>query len=76
MEDANFDRKVANQAISYLYTEEELIRSILEDNKNGLLRGGQLLFMDIALSNEINYLIEATAYEFESMCYREGNLLI
>jgi leucyl-tRNA synthetase len=73
MEDANFDRKVANQAISYLYTEEELIRSIIDDSKNGLLRGGQLSFMDIALANEINYLIEATANEFESMCYREGD---
>ena len=73
MEDANFDRSVANQAITYLFVEEEWIKSILADKAAGALRtSGDLLFMDIAFSNEIDYLIESTLQDFTKMCYRDG----
>jgi leucyl-tRNA synthetase len=41
LEDANFDRAVANQAITYLYNEEEWIRTVLADVEKGTLRQGQ-----------------------------------
>jgi leucyl-tRNA synthetase len=72
MEDANFDKAVANQAISYLFVEEDWIRSIINDAKSGSLRTGEMLFMDRCLNNELDYLIEATYLEFEKLCYREG----
>jgi leucyl-tRNA synthetase len=74
MEDANFDRSVANQAISYLFTEEDYVRTVLSDRTNGVLRGAdsELLFMDVAFENEANYLIEAAKNEFTKICFREG----
>jgi leucyl-tRNA synthetase len=72
MEDANFDRAVANQAISYLFTEEEWIRSVYEDKSKNTLRNGEMLFMDRAFMNEIDFIIEATSERFEAMCYRDG----
>ena len=41
MEDANFDRSVANNAISYLFTEESYFREIMEDGEAGKLRTGR-----------------------------------
>jgi leucyl-tRNA synthetase len=41
LEDANFDRAVANQAITYLYNEEEWIRTVLADVEKGTLRQGE-----------------------------------
>jgi len=72
MEDANFDRSVANQAVMYLYTEEEWIRQTLADERDGKLRDGELSFMDRTFDNEMDHLIEATQTEFQRMCYREG----
>ena len=72
MEDANFDRSVANQAIISLYNEEEWVKSVISEKQSGSLRNGDLTFMDSALLNELNYLIEATANQFEAMFYREG----
>jgi leucyl-tRNA synthetase len=72
MEDANFDRSVANQAIIELYKEEEWCRSIIADRTAGKLRGGAHTFMDRVLNNEIDFLIEATFTEFQKMCYRDG----
>jgi len=50
MEDANFETSVANQAVTYLYVEEEWVREMIEDNKAGKLREGELTFMDRSLS--------------------------
>jgi leucyl-tRNA synthetase len=73
LEDANFDRSVANQAVSYLFTEEEWVKLVLQDSAAGKLReGGELYFMDRAFSNEVDYLIEATHTEYSKMCYRDG----
>jgi len=72
MEDANFDRSVANQAISSMYVEEEWVRSVIADSSAGTLRKGDLMFMDKALLNEVNYLIEETFIDFSKMCYRDG----
>jgi cysteinyl-tRNA synthetase len=43
LEDANFDRAVANQAITYLYNEEEWIRQVLAEAEKGTLRQGEWL---------------------------------
>lgn len=72
LEDANFDRSVANQAITYLFNEEEWIKSVIADKSAGKLRSGEMMFMDKAFDTEINYLVEATFIEFEKLCYREG----
>lgn len=73
LEDANFDRSVANQTISNLFVEEEWIRSVMADAAAGNLRiGGDLMFMDRAFNNEIDFLIEETQKEFTKMCFREG----
>lgn len=72
LEDANFDRSVANQAIIYLYNEEEWIMGVLADIRNNHLRAGELSFMDKTLLNEIDYLVEASFIEFEGMRYRDG----
>lgn len=72
MEDANFDRAVANQAITYLWNEEEWIKQVLSDSASGKLRSGDMTFMDRAFCNEIDFLIEATFKEFQNMCYRDG----
>ena len=72
LEDANFDRSVANQAVTYLFNEEEWCKAILEDEKAGTLREGDYTFADRAFDNEMDFLIEATQTEFVRMCYREG----
>lgn len=78
MEDANFDRSVANQAISYLFVEENWIRDTyteLTASPCGMRQGddpADMLFMDLAVNNDLDYLIEATHSEFSKMCYREG----
>eukprot|EP01041_Mallomonas_annulata_P005684 gene5684-11471_t len=72
MEDANFDRGVANQAISYLFVEEEWFKSVLADKSAGLLRTGEMTFMDKTFNNEMDFLIDATKVAFESMLYRDG----
>lgn len=72
MEDANFERSVANQAIIYLFNEEEWIMSVLADARNNTLREGDLSFMDRTLLNEIDFLVEASFIEFEGMRYRDG----
>lgn len=78
LEDANFERPVVNQAISYLYVEQDWIVSFFKDyfdETSTNLRSGpssEWGFMDRTFYNEINYLIEATTVEFEQMHYRDG----
>ena len=72
MENANFDRSVANQAIIYLYNEEEWAKSIVADKLQGNLRTGEMTFMDTSMMNEINYIVEWTSNKFENMCYKDG----
>ena len=49
LEDANFDRSVANQAIAYLYNEEEWIRQTLAEVEKGTLRDGKPLLYTVYL---------------------------
>ena len=73
MEDANFDRAVANQAIMYLFNEEEWIRTVVGQGlQSNTLRRDTKVFMDLTFSNEMNYLIEQTKDKFEKLCYRDG----
>lgn len=72
MEDANFDRAVANNLILSLFVEEEFVRSVVEDNKNGKLRQGEMTFMDRCLDNEISHIIECTAQKYDQMCFRDA----
>uniref|UniRef100_A0A7S3LYW7 leucine--tRNA ligase n=1 Tax=Spumella elongata TaxID=89044 RepID=A0A7S3LYW7_9STRA len=74
LEDANFDRQVANQAITYLYNEEEWIRTVFADVAKGALRTGEecKTWMDRAFANEVDCLIEAAAADYSRMCYRDG----
>ncbi|RZK04274.1 MAG: hypothetical protein EOO84_22605 [Pantoea sp.] len=76
MEDANFDRTVANTAVLSLYVEEECIREFLNDEKDGKLRGGggggDMLLMDHFFINEIYYLVEQTKIRYEKILFREA----
>jgi leucyl-tRNA synthetase len=72
MEDANFDRKVANQAVSNLYTEEEFCRTMINAANKGELRNGDKGFMDLAFENDIKYFSSAVKDDFTNMCYRDG----
>jgi leucyl-tRNA synthetase len=72
LEDSNFDRSVANQAITYLFIEVEWILSVLDEWKANKLRSGELSFMDRAFDNEMDYLIEATKKHFNALCFRDG----
>ena len=72
MEDANFDMKNADEAVSRLFVEEKFFRDVLADKEAGKLRKGAMNFMDSAFHNEIDYLIETTFNNFEGMRYRDG----
>lgn len=72
LEDGNFDKAVANQAISYLFVEEDWIRTTINDRNQGKLRRGEYNFMDRCLNNELDYLIEATLIDYDKLMYREG----
>lgn len=72
MEDANFDRSVANNAISYLFTEEAYFKEIMTEGEAGKLRVGALNFMDECFNNEMDHLIAETFTAFQAMCYRDG----
>ena len=74
LEDANFEPKLANEAILYLHNCEEWIKSTLEDIADGKLRpaDSELLFMDSCFLNEVNYICDATRSKFEGMMFRDG----
>ena len=72
MEDANFDKKNADEAVSRLFVEEAFVRQVLADREAGKLRTGPLNFMDATFNNEMDHLIELTFNNFQNMCYRDG----
>lgn len=64
---------MANQAIIYLFNEEEWILSVLSDVSASKLRtSAELHFIESAFLNEINYLSQAAFHEFEGMRFRDG----
>jgi leucyl-tRNA synthetase len=78
VEDANFDRSVANQAVLYLFNEEEWVKEVL-DAVNGVGTGHLVLrdesseyFMDRVFMNEIMYLSASAREKFDGMSYRDG----
>jgi len=71
LEDANFDRSVANQAVSYLFIEEEWIREYLSELSQNHKRT-EVLFMDKVFDNELNFLIESAKAHYESLNFREA----
>jgi leucyl-tRNA synthetase len=74
LEDANFEPKLANEAILYLHNCEDWIKSALEDSTSNKLRGAdsEMFFMDQCFLNEINYICDATKAKFEAMTFRDG----
>lgn len=72
LEDANFDRSVANQAVSYLFVEEEWIKLMLNDTESRNDRSASFSFIEKAFNNEIDFLIAETKKDFSAMNYREG----
>lgn len=74
MEDANFEPKLANEAILYLHNFEEWAKATLQEGAEGKLRAADtdMTFMDECFLNEVNFLCDATKAKFESIMFREG----
>jgi leucyl-tRNA synthetase len=74
LEDANFDRSVANQAVSYLFVEEEWCRGILQEfhASNEKLELSELSFLEKAFLNEIDFLVAEARGDFLRLNFREG----
>jgi leucyl-tRNA synthetase len=73
LDDANFDRSVANQAVSYLFVEEEWIREFVgELAKEDVAKRTEVVFMDRVFENELHYLIECAKQQYETMNFREA----
>lgn len=70
MDDANFALDTCNMAILRLTTEEEWIKSILEDQAS--LRTGELNFNDKVFVHQMNNLLDETAKFYERLQWREG----
>ena len=73
VEDANFDRSVANNAILGLHNEETWVKEVLVEGKYPLRSAdSELLFMDSVFLNEVYHLSKYAKEKFEGMCYRDG----
>jgi leucyl-tRNA synthetase len=69
MDDANFDRTVANKAILLLNAEEAWAKDVLQSKS---LRGGEHTFADKAFLNEINNQCKQSQAAFEIMAFKEA----
>ena len=78
LDDANFSRDTVNAAILQLYVEEEWIRSVLQERKEGKLRNASeqvsvaAQYFDQAFENEVNRLVAGTHNNFLKMTFRDG----
>ena len=78
LEDANFERKRADSAVTMLYVEEIFARAAMRDPTVGKkdqlqLRDGELsYFVDRAFQNELGALIAETLACYEGMRWRDG----
>jgi len=68
LEDANFSREVANQAILRLYVFEQWAREALEKTA----RSGPRSFLDEAFANEMSRLVAVAKAGYESMTFRDA----
>lgn len=73
LEDANFDRMVANQAVTYLHNEEEWIRTVLADVKAGTLRQGMVTVLFLFPCPYKYSTIRP--FEFHFICFFGGKFL-
>jgi hypothetical protein len=78
LEDANFEQKRADSAVTMLYVEEIFARAAMRDPTVGKkdqlqLRDGELsYFVDRAFKNELGAMIAETLACYESMRWRDG----
>mmetsp|Transcript_17844 Transcript_17844/g.37088 ORF Transcript_17844/g.37088 Transcript_17844/m.37088 type:complete len:1082 (+) Transcript_17844:13-3258(+) len=71
LEDANFSRETADNAIMSLYTELEWVKETMKTETE--LRGGDtMVFMDSVFDNTINRLVKETDKAFGEMRFRDG----
>jgi leucyl-tRNA synthetase len=69
LEDANFSRETADNAIMSLFTELEWVKEFV--NTKGDMRGGDdMVFMDRVFDNSINRLVKETDEAFGGMRFR------
>jgi leucyl-tRNA synthetase len=78
LEDANFERKRADSAVTMLFVEEIFARAAMRDPTVGKkdqlqLRDGELsYFVDRAFKNELGAMIAETLSCYEAMRWRDG----
>jgi len=78
LDDANFSRDTVNAAILQLFVEEEWIRWILQERKEGKLRkpsdpaSSAAEYFDQAFENQVNRLVEGAKEQFLKMAFRDG----
>jgi len=72
LEDANFSRETANQAILRLTTLETWAVEVMGKIEAGEYRTGELTFLDQVFANEISRLASETHKGFSTMTYRDA----
>ena len=72
LEDANFERDTADNAILRLTTEEEFVKSTLEEIAAGKLRAGELSYADRVFQARMNVCVRDAAAHFDGMRFREA----
>jgi len=72
LEDANFETDVANSATMMLFLEEQAAVEVMQQSKEGKLRTGEFLKVDLQIMNEMNRLIADTDESFGRMQWRDG----
>ena len=72
LEDANFERDTADNAILRLTTEEEFVKSTLEEAAAGKLRGGELTYADRVFEARMSVCVREGTGHYEGMRFREA----
>jgi len=72
LDDANFERETADNAILRLTTEEEYLKDMLAAGAAGALRSGPLSYADRVMHARLDVAITATGAAFEAMRYRDA----
>ena len=70
LDDANFDSKVANQAVLRLTTEAEWIKEMVAAADGGELRAGAPSFMDRVLLNRVDACVAACDAQYAAMRFK------
>jgi len=72
MEDANFESSTADSAILRLTTEEEYVREVLESERSGALRSGDLIYADKVFDARISKCVHDAEEAYEGMRFRDA----